>query len=165
MIQDVRETRAIGDHLKCPHFRGKERLRSLPVFDVRCGGIPANNGTLFIEHGSVAKQKPAIAPIFAEQAFLDFKRRSLCEADLTLAPNPLEIVRVNVPLNSLSSSRALHLFQASVEIEQRLVRVNESSLRVQDDHVLRKEVDELSKFPIGVLERRLRSVALAVRTC
>ena len=154
MIQDVRETSAIGDHLKCPHFRGKERLRSLPVFDVRCGGIPANNGTLFIEHGSVAKQKRAIAPIFAEQAFLDFKRRSLCEAVLALAPNPLEIVRVNVPLNSLSSSRALHLFQrAAVEIEQRLVRVNESSISVQNDHVLRKEVYQLSKFPIGLSER------------
>ena len=89
-----------------------------------------------------------------EQAFLDFKRRSLCEADLTLAPNPLEIVRVNVPLNSLSSSRALHLLQrAAVEIEQRLVRVNESSIRVQNDHVLRKEVDQLSKFPIGLSER------------
>jgi hypothetical protein len=166
VIQDVRETRAIGDHLKCPHFRRKERLRSLSVFDVRCGRIPAEYRPLFIQHGLIAKQKPAIPPIFAEQAFLDLKRRSLCEADLTLAPNPLEIVRVDVSLHTLSGSRALHLFQrASVEIEQRLVRVNESSLGVQDDHVLRKEVDELSKFPIGVLERRLRSVALAVRTC
>src|SRR5690242_9803617 len=42
----------------------------------------------------------------AEQAFLDFKRRSLCEAVLSLAPNPLEIVRMNVPLNSLSGPRA-----------------------------------------------------------
>ena len=147
MIQDVRQTRAIGDHLKSPHFCRKERLRSLSVFDVRCGRIPAEYRPLFIQHGLVAKQKPAIPPIFAEQAFLDFKRRSLCEAVLSLAPNPLEIVRMNVPLDSLSGSRALHLFQrAAVEIEQRLVRVNESSLGVQDDHMLGKEVDQLPQF-------------------
>ena len=166
MIQDVRETRAIGDHLKCPHFRRKERLRSLSVFDVRCGRIPADYRTLFIQHGLVAKQKPAIPPIFAEQTFLDFKRSSLCEAVLSLALNSFEIVRMNVPLDSLSGPRALHLFQrAAVEVEQHLVRLKESPLRVQDDHMLRKEVDQLPELPIGLSECRLRSVALAVKTC
>ena len=61
---------------------------------------------------------------------------------------------MNVPLHSLSGPRTLHLFQrATIEIEQRLVRVNESSIRVQNNHVLRKEVDKLSKFVIGLSER------------
>ena len=166
MIQDVRETRAIGDHLKGPHFCRKERLRSLSVFDVRCGRIPAEYRPLFIQHGLVAKQKPTIPPIFAEQALLDFKWRSLCEAVLSLASNPLEVVRMNVPLNSLSGPRALHLFQrAAVEIEQHLVRLKEISLSIQDDHMLGKEVDQLPELPISVSERRLRSVALTARTC
>ena len=166
MIQDVRETRAIGDHLKSLHFRRKQRLCSLSVCDVRCGGMPAYYRPLFIEHGLVAKQKPAIPPVFAEQAFLDFERRSPGEAVLLLVLNPLEIVRMNVPLNSLSGPRASHLFQrAAVEIEQHLVRLKESPLSVEDDHMLGKEVDQLLQFPIGMSERRLRSVALAVRTC
>jgi hypothetical protein len=74
VIQDVRETRAIGDHLKSPRFCREKRLRSLSVFDVRCGRIPAEYRPLFIQHRLVAKQKPAIPPIFAEQAFLDFRR-------------------------------------------------------------------------------------------
>ncbi len=73
---------------------------------------------------------------------------------------------MNVPLNSLSGPRALHLFQrAAVEIEQHLVRLKESSLSVQDDHMMGKEVDQLPQFLVGLSERGLRWVALAVRAC
>ena len=124
MIQDVRETRAIGDHLKGPHFCRKERLRSLSVFDVRCGRIPAEYRPLFIQHGLVAKQKPAIPPIFAADALFNLKRHSTCQAAAPFGPRSFEIVWVKVRLMSLITSHVLHLFKGlSVIVEQHLVRL------------------------------------------
>src|SRR6266478_2955479 len=132
MIQDIRETRAVGDHLQRQHFCAEERFRLLSALDVRRGRIPPDQFADFISDGLVAEQKPAISPIFAEQALFDLKRSGLREAILTLAPDSFEIVRMNVPLDSLGGPRALHLFQRSaIEVEQHLVRLKESSFWVQ----------------------------------
>src|SRR5690348_5121994 len=68
---------------------------------------------------------------------------------------------MKVPLNSLISARALHLFKrAAVVIEHHLVRLNQRPRPVKDNHVLRQEIDQLPELPIRLLERRLRSIAL-----
>src|SRR5271156_5700083 len=73
---------------------------------------------------------------------------------------------MNVPLNSLSGRRALHLFQrAAEEIEHHLIGLKESSRSVQDDHMMGKEVDQPPQFLVGLPERGLRWVAVAVSAC
>ena len=68
---------------------------------------------------------------------------------------------MNVPRMSLISSGALELFKcAAVIIEQHLVRLKERPLSVQDNYMLRKEIDYLPEFPICLLKRRLRAVTL-----
>src|SRR5258708_14538461 len=73
---------------------------------------------------------------------------------------------MNVPLKPLTSSGALHRFKRPAEIiEHHLVRLKQRSLRVQDCDMLRKAIDHLPELPIGLLERRLRSVALDSDKC
>src|SRR6266478_3059638 len=48
----------------------------LAIFDVSSSREPPRNSALFIEQRPVAKQKPAIPPIFAEAALFNLKRNS-----------------------------------------------------------------------------------------
>src|SRR6266849_1151244 len=96
----------------------------LAIFDVSSSREPPRNSALFIEQRPVAKQKPAIPPIFAEAALFNLKRHSTCQAAASFAPCSFEIVWMKVPHMSLISSRALHLFKGmSVIVEQHLVRL------------------------------------------
>src|SRR5215813_665816 len=55
---------------------------------------------------------------------------------------------MQVPLNSLISSCALHFLKsAPVIVEHRLVCLKQGPLRVQDKDMLRKEIYELAKLP------------------
>ena len=83
---------------------------------------------------------------------------------MSFALDSFEVVRMNVSLDSFRGPVALHLFQrAPVEIEQHLIRLNELPLGVQNDHMLRKEIDQLPQFLIGVPKRRGRRVALVLK--
>jgi len=96
----------------------------LAIFDVSSRRKPPRYSALFIEQRVVAKQKPAIPPVFGAHAFFNLKRHSTCQAAASFAPCSFEIVWVNVPLMSLITSWALHLFKGmSVIVEQHLVRL------------------------------------------
>ena len=41
MVQNIRETRALSNHLERPHFRRTQPLRLFSVIDVERGHIPA----------------------------------------------------------------------------------------------------------------------------
>src|ERR1700730_4259581 len=105
----------------------------LAIFDVSSRREPPRYSALFIEQRVVAKQKPAIPPIFAAHALFNLKRHSTCQAAASFAPCSFEIVGMKVPLMSLITSRALHLFKGmSVIVEQHLVRLKQRPLGVQD---------------------------------
>jgi len=73
---------------------------------------------------AIAKEKPPIPPIFGTHALFNLKRHSTCQGGASFAPSYFEIVWMKVPLMSLISSRALHLFKRiSVILEQHLVRL------------------------------------------
>src|SRR5260370_31820384 len=56
---------------------------------------------------------------------------------------------MNIPLNSFIASHALHLFKgASVIVEHHLVHLNQGTLSVKDEHMLRKEIDELPELAL-----------------
>ena len=96
----------------------------LAIFDVSSRREPPRYSALFIEQRVVAKQKPAIPPIFAAHALFNLKRHSTCQAAASFAPCSFEIVGMKVSLMSLITSRALHLFKGmSVIVEQHLVRL------------------------------------------
>src|SRR5882762_12013914 len=52
----------------------------LAIFDVSSRSEPPLDSTLFIQQRVVAKQKPAIPPIFAAYALFNLKRYSTCQA-------------------------------------------------------------------------------------
>src|SRR5438270_9175541 len=86
----------------------------LAIFDVSSRREPPRYSALFIEQRVVAKQKPAIPPIFAAHALFNLKRHSTCQAAASFAPCSFEIVGMKVSLMSLITSRALHLFKGYV---------------------------------------------------
>src|SRR5216683_848075 len=105
----------------------------LAIFDVSSRREPPRYLAPLIKQRVVAKQKPPITPIFAAHALFNLKRLSTCQAGASFAPSSFEIVWMKVPLMSLISSRALHLFKRmSVIVEQPLVRLKQKSLGVQD---------------------------------
>src|SRR5229473_3361710 len=105
-------------------FVPRPRFSLDAIIDVSSRSEPPLDSTLFIQQRVVAKQKPAIPPIFAAHAFFNLKRHSTCQAAASFAPCPFEIVWMNVPLMSLITSWALHLFESmSVIVEQHLVRL------------------------------------------
>src|SRR4029077_18303969 len=68
---------------------------------------------------------------------------------------------MKVPLMPLIGSRALHLFKRmSVIVEQHVVRVQQNSLTVQDQDVLRKEIYQLPELPLVLSEFLLRALLL-----
>src|SRR5437016_10597363 len=96
----------------------------LAIFDVSSRREPPRYSALFIEQRVVAKQKPAIPPIFAAHPLFNLKRHSTCQAAASFAPCSFEIIGMKVSLMSLITSRALHLFKGmSVIVEQHLVRL------------------------------------------
>jgi hypothetical protein len=96
----------------------------LAIFDVSSSREPPRYSALLIEQRVVSKQKPPIPPIFTAHALFNLKRHSTCQAGASFASSSFEIVWMNVPLMSLISSRASHLFERmSVIVEQHLVRL------------------------------------------
>src|SRR3977135_3981490 len=83
----------------------------LAIFDVSSRREPPRYSALFIEQGVVAKQKPPIPPVFGAHEFFNLNRPSTCQAAASFAPCSFEIVWMNVPLMSLITSWALHLFK------------------------------------------------------
>src|SRR5438132_10513424 len=133
----------------------------LAIFDVSSRREPARYSALLIKQRVVAKQKPPIPPIFAAHALFNLKRHSTCQAAASFAPCSFEIVWMKVPLMSLISSRALHLFKGmSVIVEQPLVRLKQKSLCVQDQDMLRKKIYELPELPLVLPEFLLRALLL-----
>src|SRR6267378_2294730 len=96
----------------------------LAIFDVSSRREPPRYPALFIEQRVVAKQKPAILPIFAAHALFNLKRHSTCQAAASFAACSFEVVWMKVSLMSLIGSRALHLFKGmSAIVEHHLVRL------------------------------------------
>src|SRR5258708_5361046 len=96
----------------------------LAIFDVSSRREPPRYSAPLIKQRVVAKQKPPIPPIFAAHALFNLKRHSTCQAAASFASCSFEIVWMKVPLMTLISSRALHLFKGTSEIvEQHLVRL------------------------------------------
>src|SRR5712664_1071736 len=134
----------------CPRFSLEA------IIDISSRSEPPLDSTLFIQQRVVAKQKPAILPILAAHALFNLKRHSTCQAAASFATCSFEIVWMKVPVMSLISSRALHLFKGiSVIVEQHLVRLKYKSLSVQDQKMLRKEIYELPELPLVLPESEL----------
>src|SRR5215467_1167115 len=74
VIQNVRETRALGDHLDCPHLCRMQQLRSLSVFDVGCGPVPADYCASLVPFRFGSEQKPAKHSVVASEAGLKLAR-------------------------------------------------------------------------------------------
>src|SRR5260370_37779628 len=125
----------------CPRFSLEA------IIDISSRSEPPLDSTLFIQQRVVAKQKPAILPIFAAHALFNLKRHSTCQAPASFAACYFEIVWMKVSLMSLIGPRALHLFKGmSAIVEHHLHPLKSKCLSVQDQEVLRKESYERANF-------------------
>src|SRR6202047_1117714 len=57
---------------------------SLPIFNIRPSGIPANNVPVVVAKGIVADKKPAIVTVFPKRSLLKFKRLTARERIMAL---------------------------------------------------------------------------------
>src|SRR5262249_18624628 len=74
VIQNIRKTHAVSNHLECPHFRRTQPLSPFSILDVERGHIPAIDVSLRIEQRVVADQEPAIFAILTQHTLLIFER-------------------------------------------------------------------------------------------
>ena len=110
------------------------------------GGIISMKDTsLFIPQRIEADYKPAILPIFSAYSYFCIPWDAPCNRNLPFSHSSFQIVWVK----NLRQSVLRHsLFQGEAGIiEPNLIHVTNASIWLQDDDVLRNDVDKLPKLP------------------
>src|SRR5580692_7476401 len=102
---------------------------SLPIFNIRPSGIPANNVPVVVAKGIVADKKPAIVTVFSKRSLLKFKRLTAHERLLALLAQPFHVLGVEDPCALVFS---LHVFQSETDvIEHCLICIKGCPIRAE----------------------------------
>src|SRR2546425_1563805 len=133
-------------------------FRSFTVVNVRSRRVPADQAPLFVMEGLVAGQEPPILPVLAQGPQLELKRKTICQRRLALVAHAFEIFRVEDSGPKVRADDVGHR-QTGV-IERRLVRVDRTAVRIENDDVLRYRVSDpaecafvLEQLRFGLFER------------
>src|SRR5437016_1943736 len=119
----------------------------LAIVDVYGRRVPAEHPALVVDQWTIAHQEPAVLPIVAPGAPLDFEGHS---ARQSLTPGILEpddILGKEEPTEEIAGQHIGH--REPGVLEDRPVGVQDAAVRVQDDDGLSDGIEDLSQFEGG----------------
>src|SRR5262245_661562 len=152
----------IGDPPQLPFVLTELFLRAFTVFDFRPCSIPTDDAPLFIPRRADTDEKPAILPVLAEQSRFQFVRGAAGYQTLTFTQYHIPIVRMNelcqVVFLRIGGGKAV-IFACD------LIGVETTSVRPQDEDMLRDGIDELAQLFFALPELFFRMLVLNGHRC
>src|SRR6266446_9863240 len=131
---------------------------SLAVFDISSGNIPTRNLPLFVAHGVVTSQKPAVASITFAKPHFAFKSRACRHRTIPLNLDPLRIIGRTYSANG---GFVTPLIQSEAEVvESAAVHKKTLAVASENSYELWCEVQNLPKLLFALAQRTCEDLVL-----
>src|SRR5882672_7693038 len=117
------------------------------IVDVDGRRVPAEHPALVVEQWSIAHQEPAVLPIVAPGAPLDFKRHAVRQSLMPGILEPDDVLGMEQPTEEIAGQHIGH--REPGVVEHRPVGVQDAAVRTQDNDGLSDGIEDLSEFERG----------------
>src|SRR6266576_902788 len=119
----------------------------LAIVDVDGRRVPTENPCLVVDQWTIPHQEPAVLPIVAPGAPLDFEGRSVRQSLTPGILEPDDILGMEEPTEEIAGQHIGH--REPGVFKDRPVGVKDAAVRVQDDDGLSDGIEDLSQFERG----------------